>query len=284
MSLLLRLHWGVWGLLCLLLAVGTWANHVASRTEIVPVVLEPGQSVAIPVYRFKPGWIQLGLEFDKGPAGGERPELGRWHSLRRAGQQGAGQQDMLIFDEPGAPIVLRVESGGHSEVFEALPVSRRGSQTVSRDLVPYVDDGDPARFRWRQGKPPRIIAAGRSTLQVTVLEVGTSVRGERAELWLHPPLGFKASDPDYSLLWIFFFWPFLAGLLVLHGLALLLWTLWQRRRRHWRQALAAQGAPSMRPCLRGRRRPQRYWPATDIVHEALAARIAEGVRNSSRHR
>lgn len=231
MSLLLRLHWGVWGLLCLLLAVGTWANHVASRTESVPVVLEPGQSVAIPAYRFKPGWIQLGLMFDKGPAGGKRPELGSWQSLRSAGQQG-----VLVFEEPGAPIVLRAESGGHSEVFEALPVSGNGSQTVSRDLVPYVDDGDPARFRWRQGEPPRLIAAGHSTLQVTVLEVGASVRGERARLLLLPPLGFKSIDPDYSLLWIFFFWPFLAGPVVLHGLALLLWTLWPRRRRHLLQA------------------------------------------------
>ncbi|WNG14659.1 hypothetical protein [Cystobacter fuscus] len=237
MSLLLRLHWGVWGLLCLLLAVGTWANHVASRTEIVPVVLEPGQSLAIPVYRFKPGWIQLSLKFDKGPAGGERPEFGSWHSLRRAGQQGAGQQDVLVFDEPGAPIVLRVESGGHSEVFEALPDGT--GHNGWRDLVPYVDDGDPARFRWRQGGPPRIIAAGHSTLQVTVLEVGASVRGEHAELLLRPPLGFKNLDPGYSLyslLWFFFFWPFLAGLLVLHGLALLLWTQWQHRRRRRRQA------------------------------------------------
>ena len=47
----LWVFWGLWAAACVVLAVGAVANHLASRTQTLPLVLSPGASAEIAVYR-----------------------------------------------------------------------------------------------------------------------------------------------------------------------------------------------------------------------------------------
>ncbi|WDS37229.1 hypothetical protein [Pseudoxanthomonas sp.] len=192
-----------------------WAHHVATKAIVVPLLLEVGQSVEIPIFRLRPSVPQLELWFERGQA--PRPELGEWSSNMEAEDGRA-----LFFDAPGSRVLLRVRTSSSVEILEALPVGGQGADILTRGLVRFVDDGDAHRFSWPDAAAPNSLPRGHSRLSVSVLDVGDAIRGERIELCLQSAMGFKVSDPGYAWLWIFFFWPVLVVLLLLAGLPLVL--------------------------------------------------------------
>ena len=71
---------------------------------------------------------------------------------------------------------------------------------------------------------------GRSWLRVTVLEVEPALLGRPATVEVQPPLDLlKLTDLDYIWLWPFFFWKLAALLLLVPGIALVIFTIALRR-------------------------------------------------------
>ncbi|PTS73617.1 hypothetical protein DBR20_15600, partial [Stenotrophomonas sp. HMWF023] len=59
----LWVFWGLWAAACVVLTVGAVANHLASRTQTLPLVLSPGASAEIAVYRFIDDRLRLRLRY-----------------------------------------------------------------------------------------------------------------------------------------------------------------------------------------------------------------------------
>lgn len=59
----LWLLWSLWALACIVLLLGAVANHLASRTQTLPLVLQPGASAEITVYRFIDDPLRLRLRY-----------------------------------------------------------------------------------------------------------------------------------------------------------------------------------------------------------------------------
>jgi len=207
MSPILKTAWWVFAGLCLLVVVGAMGWHVASHTVQARIDLVPGARVTMDVFRLAPDAPRLSMAF-KDPAAlrppspywPTRPELGEWRSIDGEGS--------LYFVNPGETVKLRVVSQSDAQVYEALPVSARSEGVKHRDLVRFVDDADPRRFQWPPLRSPGTIPAGRSTLDVSVLEAGGALRGERVVLSVEAPLGLKrGTGSALDWLGLFVFWP-----------------------------------------------------------------------------
>ena len=220
MSSPLKWAWSIFVTLCMLLILGATALHIASYAARARIDLVPGAHVSIPVFRFVQDSPRLSLEFDNPtqapPSTGyflSRPELGEWRPSQREGT--------LYFANPGEAVKLRGAGRKHAQVYEALPAGGWGKNRIHRSLTPFLDDGDPTRFRWPPLLPSRSIPAGRSTLDITVLEVGDAIQGERVTVVVEPPLTFKrGSGGPIDWLWYFYFWPIYALVLGIAGVAL----------------------------------------------------------------
>ena len=67
---------------------------------------------------------------------------------------------------------------------------------------------------------------------MTVLEVEPALAGRSAMIEVQPPLDLlKLTDLDYLWLWPFFFWKLAALLLLVPGIALVIFTIALRRQR-----------------------------------------------------
>ena len=207
MSLILRVAWWIFAGLCLLVAAGAIAWHIASRAIHARIDLVPGARVKMDVFRFAPDAPRLSMTFEDpaamrppSPYWPTRPELGEWRPLERDGS--------LRFDNPGETVKLRVVSQSDAQIHEALPASGRSEGLKHRDLVRFVDDGDAKRFRWPPLQSPLSIPAGRSTLDISVLDAGGVLRGENVVLIVEAPLGLKrGTGSALDWLWLFVFWP-----------------------------------------------------------------------------
>jgi hypothetical protein len=220
MSLPLRIAWAVFAGLCALMLLGVAALHIASNTVRARIDLVPGARVSMTVLRLVPDAPRLSMEFED-PARAHppmghwrsRPELGEWRPIRKDGS--------LRFGNPGETVKLRVVDQTQAQIYEALPNGGRSEGLVHRDLVRFVDDGDARTFRWPPLLPTRSIPAGRSALEVSVLEVGDAIRGESVTLVAEPPLGFKrGTGGAIDWLWYFYFWPAYALVLGITGVVL----------------------------------------------------------------
>lgn len=231
MSSPLKWAWSVLAILCTLLILGTTALHIASRTVRARIDLKPGAQVSIPVFRFVPDSPRLSMEFDvpaqASPSTGfarRRPELGEWKPSQR--------EETLYFANPGEAVKLRVADRTRPQIYEALPAGGWSRDRIHRSLTPFLDDGDPTRFRWPPRLPSRSIPAGRSTLDISVLEVGDAIQGERVTVVVEPPLTFKrGTGGPMDWLWYFYFWPFYAVILGIAGVVLAYITRKELRRR-----------------------------------------------------
>jgi hypothetical protein len=172
------------------------------------------------VLRLAPDAPRLSMEFED-PAHA-RPPMGYWRSRPELGEWAAIEHDgNLHFGFPGETVKLRVADQTQAQIFEALPASGRSDGLIHRDLVRFGEDGDARRFRWPPLLPSRSIPAGRSVLDVSVLEVGDAIRGESVAVVVQPPLGFKSGTGGaIHLLWYFFFWPIYALVLGITGVVL----------------------------------------------------------------
>lgn len=211
----LRTHWVIWGSLVLILVCGSVLCSISSSRSTASIELVPNASIDISVFRPLPDALRLSLRFDRLKEQ-QRPELGR--STYRGDMKKTGY---IEYVDPGAPIKLLVNCEGKSVVYEAEPAGSYSATTIGRNLVPFVDDGNPNHFPW-----PSVLAlrhqlpAGSSHLTVTVLEVGNQLLGEKAKLIVEPPVTLKEVAPSYGYIWWFMFWPLYAPLLLIYCLVL----------------------------------------------------------------
>jgi hypothetical protein len=163
--------------------------------------------------------LKLEVYFKKTePGGPRRPELGEYQTKGDWVKQG-----YLEFSSPGAPVKLLVRSGAQEVVYEAFPSSSFSYEDIGRDLWPYIDDAAPDRFAW----PPNLalnvaLPQGYSSVDISVLEVGSQLVGEKVSLYVVPPVSFKSTADGYGILWWFVLWQYYAIFLVGYG-AVLLW-------------------------------------------------------------
>ena len=198
----LWVSWSLWGIACLALLLGAAANALASRTQTVPLVLSPGATAQITVYRLIDDRLRLRLRYAADGTGVD-PE-----------------------------VLLRIETPTDHGDFRAGERSGVVGQGINRALVSVESSGLMASYfgHGRGDALPR----GRSWLRVTVLEVDPALVGHVADIELQPPLDLlKLTDLDYIWLWPFFFWKMAALFLLIPGVVLAVFTLalrrWQRR-------------------------------------------------------
>lgn len=194
--------WSLWGVACALLLLGAIANHLASRTQTLPLLLSPGATAEVTVYRFIDDQLRLRLRY---AADGT---------------------------EADPEVLLRIDTPTDHGDFRAGERSGVARQGINRALVSVESSGFTASyFGYGRGDA---LPRGRSWLRVTVLEVDPALAGRQAAVELQPPLDLlKLTDLDYLWLWPFFFWKMAALFLLIPGGALAVFTValrrWQRR-------------------------------------------------------
>lgn len=193
--------WSLWGIACLVLLLGAAANALASRTQTVPLVLSPGATAQITVYRLIDDQLRLRLRY---AADGT---------------------------EADPEVLLHIETPTDQRDFRAGERSGVAGQGINRALASVESSGLTA-FYFGYGRGDAL-PRGRSWLRVTVLEVDPALAGHAADIELQPPLDLlKLTDLDYIWLWPFFFWKMAAFfLLILAGGLAILTTLLRRLNR-----------------------------------------------------
>lgn len=191
--------WSLWGIACLVLVLGATANALASRTQTVPLVLSPGATAQIAVYRLINDQLRLRLRY---AADGTKAD---------------------------PEVLLRIETPTDHGDFRAGERSGVAGQRINRRLASVESSGLMASyFGYGRGDA---LPRGRSWLRVTVLEVDPALAGRAADIELQPPLDLlKLTGLDYLWLWPFFFWKVAALFLLIPGAALAVFTLVLRRR------------------------------------------------------
>lgn len=194
--------WSLWVIACAVLALGAIANHLASRTQTLPLLLSPGATAEVTVYRFIDDQLRLRLRY---AADGT---------------------------EADPEVLMRIDTPTDHGDFRAGERSGVAGQGINRRLASVESSGLMASyFGYGRGDA---LPRGRSWLRVTVLEVDPALAGRAAVIELQPPLDLlKLTDLDYVWLWPFFFWKVAALFLLIPGGALAVFTFtlrrWQRR-------------------------------------------------------
>jgi hypothetical protein len=220
MTLKLKIHWLIWFILVLVVASGTAAFFISGSPDIAKISLNPNETIDVPVFRVLSGApLKIAMEFDN-PARVLRPELGNYRQNNSQG--GWNVTGKLEFPSPGEPIKLLVRGAGRDVVFEAMPARNEGKKIV-RELVPYVDDGNPQVFQWPLNPALESnLEAGSTILNLSVVEVGKDVAGETVSIIVIPPITYKWLASQYvALAWLFLAWPLYVLLLIGHGFLLL---------------------------------------------------------------
>ncbi|GAA5082289.1 hypothetical protein GCM10025759_33620 [Lysobacter panacisoli] len=229
----MRISWAILAVLAAVVAFGAIAQHIASRSVEAPLRLTPGASATLLLDRPVRDRVRLSLDFARPTRAAQRPELGDF-SARKTNNE-------LRFANPGERILLRVEEPGGTSVYEVLPAGGYSRDSISRNAVRFIDDGDDHRFAWPPVLSPRSIPVGRSTLKVTVIETGSAIAGENVILQAEPPLGFKRVAEGYDWLVWFWLWPVYAVVLGIAGLVLLRKTFRRSRTRTLILTIATHG-------------------------------------------
>jgi len=204
-------HWMLWSLFVLFVGLGTLVRSISSTAEVSELVLRPEHSVILSVFRPMHDKLRLTLSFK----GNSRPEHGDY------GQK-TGTGGLREFINPGEPIKLMVNTNGIETIYEAEPITSSGAFTFGRNLVPFIDDGNPRRISLVQSyeRSPSL-PVGRNMVKITVLEVGRTIAGETTSVIVLAPLGFKTVQSGYGFFWWFVWWPFYALLLLIHAAILI---------------------------------------------------------------
>lgn len=204
--IVLWVFWSLWGIACVVLALGAIANHLASRTQTLPLQLSPGATAEVTVYRFIDDQLRLRLRY---AADGS---------------------------EVDPEVLLRIDTPTYRGDFRAGTRSAVAAQGINRALASVESSGLTA-FYFGYGRGDAL-PRGRSSLRVTVLDVDPALADRAAIVELQPPLDLlKLTDLDYVWLWPFFFWKVAALLLLIPGAALAAFTFTLR---HWQHRASTQ--------------------------------------------
>lgn len=215
----LRLHWLLLTVLTLLVIAGTFAAHVSSSPTMSPLRLAPGESITVSVFRFFPHAVSVSLRFSHSK-GTPRPELGSGNPQRIGA-------DYVEYESSGEPVIVQVEAAARTVLYEARPAGSISANHIYRDLYVLEPNRNPSRFRRPPDHASRpMLSSGRSTVKITVLEVGTPLMDEQVMALVNAPLSFKNCSPGYCFLGWFLLWPVLAVLLLIYAAVLLFLTLW----------------------------------------------------------
>lgn len=215
LSPVLRTLWLLWAAMVSLVVVGTCLFQLSVYQPQQPLTLRAGESIQTSVWRPMAHPVQFSLRFERAP-GQSRPELGEW--VTPSIQPEGPVVPSLVFSKPGEPIKVLVEIDGKQAVYTALPASSQSEGAVERPLTPWVESANPGEIAWPPATQRAMAqAAGKSQFHITVQEVGGALQGEKVQLLIQPPLNFKSAQPGYDSLWLMFFWPTYAALLVLAG-------------------------------------------------------------------
>ncbi|WIG54053.1 MAG: hypothetical protein OJF48_004976 [Afipia sp.] len=214
--------WLIWLFVNVFVCAYVAAGYLASHPKVVDLKLERGVSVDVTLLRLAESRLKMELRFR---GGRERSELGEYAT---APQKETGA---LKFAAPGAAVQLSAVRPKSTPVtYEAMPASSVGSDAVTRNLT---SDLSVERGVWHW--PPRDrdldLHSGVNAVKINVLSVDPALAGERVQLVVKPPLGFKASEDNVAWLHAWFFWPVIVPVQLVWTLFLLI-----RRRRLLRAA------------------------------------------------
>ncbi len=211
------LRWWLWSAAAILFAVAFFLFYFSSKTYLIPLKLNPGETVHSHIYR-PLSYQAMNTELWFKQAGHSRPELGAW-------SPNTLDTDNIRFEHPGETVIVEITANGDTIRREALPAYGSGQAVIVRELIGARSDDDPHTFHRNQCAPNCLgpFPAGIQQIQIKVLSAGTSLQGEKVQLAIQPPLGFKTSEkrPAYILLWLMYFYPFYLGILSLWLLILL---------------------------------------------------------------
>ncbi|WP_373030021.1 hypothetical protein [Sulfurovum sp.] len=215
--------WLVFCILTILVIIGTAAFLASSKTTKLELSLIEGEKIDVKLFRILPHNISLKFIFNINGRD-SRPELGEYKTVGNWRETG-----ILKFENPGEPIKLLLSNTNQDVIYETMPISGTGATTVSRNLIIYKEDNNPSKFSWPPSADVQYsLDSGINEFQITVLEVGKQLVGEKVSLWIKPPLGFKSYVSSYSFLWYFFLWPLYTFILLV--LFILLFIRKRRRR------------------------------------------------------
>jgi hypothetical protein len=215
---LLRPAWLIWLVATLLSSAYFVSGYVASRTVSVPVVLSPGFTASLHLFRFGHDRLRMNLQFSGTHT--SRPELGDYS------QKGDGRSTgQLEFSNPGAEILLKASS--HSSEapiqYSALPKTGYDQFHIYRDLVAELPEA-PGIWKWPPKNFGLALKPGNNSIRIEVGAVGRKLYGESINLLIRPEIGFKACGSQVCWLWGWFVWPLFlfiqliwAGVLLIRG-------------------------------------------------------------------
>ncbi len=195
--------WFIWYLLVILLFSGVILMLIANHTQIKDIVLTENQKTDITLFSFTAHNAEMRLFFKA--KGKDRPELGNFNP-----NTGSYKIGTLEFKNPGEPIQILLSDSKQKIIYEAMPASGYGNDSIQRGFAVFLQDNNPSLFSFGKSAKRFSIKPGFSTFQMTILNVGDKLKNEKVLLCIDPPLGFKHINPHplYRFLWFFFFWPF----------------------------------------------------------------------------
>jgi len=214
----LKFQWALWAALFIILMTGIIIDYL-SYTKNTPLELRPNTHATISVFRPLPHTLNVSMEFNRSDWSDKRPELGEFGLHKKSG--------FYEFSNPGSPVKILIHINDKDVMYEALPAAGYNAHSKYRSLVPFVDDGHPNRFPWLYSNQANeslkhVLSSGYSNIEISVVEVGSELVGEKVNFIVEPPVSLKSHSPGYDLLFWFIFWPFYAVILIVYG-SILIW-------------------------------------------------------------
>lgn len=187
---------------------GLWYFSTPNNAK---VRLKAGETGSLLVVRLNSQPADLSLFFDR-VFGQERPELGHLDSELLV------KNGSIELRQPGVLVKLQIEIGNAHAIYEALPGRGADWNYWRRQLVPFVDDGEPRRVPWPPSATTKpVINPGVNVISVTVVEVGAQLENEVVTFSLAPPIQRSRAQPGYEFLLWFIYWPIYGPLLVIYA-------------------------------------------------------------------
>ena len=204
------------------LALYTALGFVSSQPSTTQLVLRPGATAELELFRLKDSRLRLEAQF---PLGGKiAPDLAGFGKVHPSAGEGRFKA------VPATRLEVTVSRDGLEPVrYMALPVGGVSAKFATRSL--RADDAGEADVWTYFEDATRALSlkAGFNTVRVAVALIDPVLDGETIRLVVQPPLGFVVNSDGAAWLILYFFKEvYLAAYLLIGGL---MWALCRRRTR-----------------------------------------------------